>query len=160
MNLYLIRHGEAETTSEDKPHEERELTKEGIQVVKASVEMWKNFISSFEIIFSSPLKRAMQTANIIRDVLNVKPEVMEEISLLNGGLTEDLLTLADSFGMEDIAMIGHQPDLGIHISRMTGAAEINIKIPSAAIAKIFYKDKIIVGKGILEFFIPPVNKKG
>ena len=160
MNLYLIRHGEAEPTSEDKPHEERELTKEGIQVVKASAELWKYFISNFEIILSSPLKRAMQTANIIRDVLNVKPKVMEDISLLNGGMTEDLLTLADSLGMEDIAMIGHQPDLGIHISRMTGTAEINIKIPSAAIAKIFFKDKLMIGKGILELLIPPINKKG
>ena len=33
MNIYLIRHGEAEQTSDSKPHEERSLTAEGIEII-------------------------------------------------------------------------------------------------------------------------------
>ena len=44
MNIYLIRHGEAEQPSDRKPHEERALTTDGIEIVKASTELWKNFI--------------------------------------------------------------------------------------------------------------------
>ena len=160
MNIYLIRHGESETAKDNKPDEERELTENGIQILKASAAFWKNYISHFDIILSSPLRRALQTAYILKEVFNVQAAVMKENSLLNGGLTGDLLTLAGSLELEEIAMIGHQPDLGIHIAGMTGANESNLKIPPASIAKIRFKDRPVMGKGILEFLLPPINKKG
>jgi len=160
MNIYLIRHGQAEQTSEQKPHEERELTHQGIAILKASAEMWKNYLTDIDIILSSPLKRAMQTAEIIKEAFDVKTNIMQEISLLNGGQTEDLLNLAGSLGLNDIALIGHQPDIGIHISLMIGANEINSRIPPATIAKISFNSNPGIGKGKLEFLIPPVNKKG
>jgi phosphohistidine phosphatase len=160
MNIYLIRHGQAEPTSEQKPHEERELTHQGIAILKASAEMWKNYLTDIEIILSSPLKRAMQTAEIIKEVFDVKTNIIQEISLLNGGQTEDILNLAGSLGLNDLALIGHQPDIGIHISLMIGANEINSRIPPATIAKISFNSNPGIGKGKLEFLIPPVNKKG
>ena len=160
MNLYFIRHAEAEPTSDTKPHEERELTENGIHILKDSVNLWKNYIRNFEIILSSPLKRALQTVRIVKDELKTSAEVLEEISLLNGGLTEDIITLVNSLGMEDVALVGHQPDLGIHISRITGSIETNYKISPASIAKISFKGSAILGKGTLEFLLPPVRKKG
>ena len=160
MNIYLIRHGQAEPTSEQKPHEERELTHQGIAILKASAEMWKNYLTVIDIILSSPLKRAMQTAEIIKEAFDVKINIMQEISLLNGGQTEDLLNLAGSLGLNELALIGHQPDIGIHISLMIGANEINSRIPPATIAKISFNSNPGIGKGKLEFLIPPVNKKG
>jgi phosphohistidine phosphatase len=160
VNIYLIRHGEAESPSETKPHEQRALTKEGVEAVKASAEFWKKFTLSFDIILTSPLKRAAQTAKLIHDVLYVKLEVVEEISLLNGGLTEDLLSIAEALEMNDIALVGHQPDIGIHIASMTGSSNTNFRIPPAAIGKIHFKDKPRIGQGVLEFLIPPINKKG
>lgn len=160
MNIYLIRHGEAEPPLGTKAHELRELTKEGIEAVKASAEFWKKFNLSFDIILTSPLKRAAQTAKVIHDVLEVEQEVVEAISLLNGGLTEELLSIAEAFGMNEIAMVGHQPDIGIHIASMTGSSNTNFKIPPAAIVKIHFKDKPRIGQGVLEFLIPPMNKKG
>ncbi|MGB5288480.1 MAG: phosphohistidine phosphatase SixA [Ignavibacteriaceae bacterium] len=160
MNVYLIRHGKAEQTSLEKPHEERELTEAGAKILQASAEFWKKYINELEIIFSSPLKRAMQTALIIKEVFKTKSEVLQEVSLLNGGQTEDLLNLVSAFGIEEVAMIGHQPDIGIHISRMIGANELKIKIPPSTIAKISFKGSPAIGEGILEFLIPPIIKKG
>lgn len=160
MNIYLIRHGEAEQTTEYKPHELRRLTEYGIEIVRASSEFWKNFIQGIDIILSSPLIRAKQTADIIRDVLKVKHEVVEEISLLNGGLTGDLISIAEALGMNEIAMVGHQPDIGNHIGSMTCTGDSNFKIPPAAIAKIHFLKNPGIGKGILEFLLPPINKKG
>ena len=160
MNIYLIRHSEAEPTSGIKLHELRELTAKGVEIVLTSVEFWKKFTQSFDIILTSPLKRAAQTAKLIHEFLNVKQEVVEEISLLNGGLTEDLLSIAEVLEMNDIAMVGHQPDIGMHIASMTGSINMNFKITSAAIAKIHFKDKSRIGQGVLEFLIPPINKKG
>jgi len=160
MNVYLIRHGEADPTSVKKPQEKRELTKNGENIVIASAELWKKYVSEFEILLSSPLKRAMQTAHIIKEVFNIKSDVLPEILLLNGGPTEDLLIFVSAFGVENVAMIGHQPDLGTHISRMTGGNGANIKIPPATISKISFKSSPVMGEGILEFLVPPLINKG
>jgi len=160
MNIYLIRHAEAEQTSDLKPHEERELTPRGIAILKASADIWKNYITNIDIILSSPLNRAMQTAEIVKKSFEVKNDVVEEISLLNGGKTEDLLNLADSLGLNELAMIGHQPDIGIHIAILIGANELNCWIPPSTIAKISFDGNLKIGKGKLEFLIPPVNNKG
>ncbi len=160
MNIYLIRHGEAEETSEGKPHEERSLTLNGVETIKSSIEVWEKFINNFDIILTSPLKRAKQTAIIINSVFKPSFEVVEEICLLNGGLTEDLLSIARTLSLDDIAMVGHQPDLGNHIASMVGSNDKNLRIPPAVIAKISFKDKPVIGNGVLEFLLPPVIKKG
>lgn len=95
MNIYLIRHGESEPTSENKPHEDRMLTANGIEIIKTSMIFWKYFIDNFDIILTSPLKRAKQTAQIINSMFKSEFEVIEEICLLNGGLTEDLISIAN-----------------------------------------------------------------
>ena len=160
MNIYLIRHGEAEQTSEGKPHEERVLTTNGIEIIKSSVELWKKFIKNFDIILTSPLKRAKQTATILSNSFQSEFDVVEEIILLNGGLTEDLLSVVRSLNLNDIAMVGHQPDLGIHVARMIGTIDSNFIIPPAAIAKIHFEERPVIGKGVLEFLLPPIIKKG
>lgn len=160
MNIYLIRHGEAEQTSEGKIHEERSLTTNGIESIKSSVELWKKFIKNFDIILTSPLKRAKQTATILSNSFQSEFDVVEEIILLNGGLTEDLLSVVRSLNLNDIAMVGHQPDLGIHVARMIGTIDSNFIIPPAAIAKIHFKERPVIGKGVLEFLLPPIIKKG
>ncbi len=160
MNIYLIRHGEAEQTSEKKPHEERALTANGIEIIKSSLNIWKEYIDSLEIILTSPLKRAKQTAQIINSVFKSELGVVEEICLLNGGLTEDLISVARGLNLNDIALVGHQPDIGIHIASMIGSSDLNFKIPPSAIAKIHFKEKPKIGKGVLEFLLPPFNKKG
>ena len=157
MNIYLIRHGEAEKASDDKPHELRELTARGVRLVETSTKLWKNYVTGFDLISSSPLKRAMQTALIIKEIFGLESDILEELSLLNGGLTEDLLNFAAAFGTENVAMIGHQPDLGAHIAKLTGQYEMNLKLPPATIAKISFQGSPIMGEGILEFLIPPIN---
>ena len=160
MNIYLIRHGKAEPTSADKPHEERVLTSEGIETLKSSIDFWKNFIPKIDIILTSPIKRAKQTAHTIQNSYKPEFDVIEEICLLNGGLTEDLISISRSLNMNDIAMVGHQPDIGNHLSSMIGTNISNFRIPPAAIAKVSFNHKPKIGNGVCEFLFPPIIKNG
>ena len=160
MNIYLIRHGEAELTSANKPHEERALTSEGIEILQTSVNFWKNFIPKLDIILTSPLKRAKQSAQIIHKVFNTEFDVVEEIALLNGGLTEDLISISRSLSMNDVAMVGHQPDIGSHLASMIGTNTSNFRIQPASIAKVSFKEKAKIGNGVCEFLFPPIIKNG
>ncbi len=71
-----------------------------------------------------------------------------------------MLSIARSLSLNDIAMVGHQPDIGNHIASRIGSNSANFNIPQALIAKICFKEKPEIGKGVLEFLLPPINKKG
>jgi len=68
----------------------------------------------------------------------------------------DLLSTADK---ENIAIVGHQPDLSIHIYNLCGKASFNLSISPGTIAKIEFNKVVKYGAGRLIFLIPPsVNK--
>jgi phosphohistidine phosphatase len=158
MNLYFVRHGEAESRSEHSSDTERKLTKEGIWIVQASTRFWKNFITSIDAIVSSPLIRTTQTAEIIRDEFKLNEKIIKDNSLLNGGKTQDIMVLSESLGKNDIVLVEHQPDLSEHVSKLTSFLEINLRLSPAAIVKISFDKRPVIEKGMMEFLIPPLRQ--
>jgi phosphohistidine phosphatase len=156
MNIYLIRHGKSEPASANKKDEDRELTGEGRKIINQSVSLWKNRISKFDFILASPLKRALQTAELIAENFNYKNDIIKDSALLPGGNTSSIIELADTIEGEDIAFIGHQPDMTHHISRLIGVSDLRIKFSPASIAKISFDGKPKKDKGILIFLLPPI----
>lgn len=65
MELYLIRHGIAEEKGTGIPDEERQLTKEGRQKTEKVAQYLKKLDFKFDLILTSPLTRAAQTAEIL-----------------------------------------------------------------------------------------------
>lgn len=158
MNLYLIRHSISENSSFSKKDFERELTEEGKIIIKNSAEAWKMFIDKFDILFSSTFKRAVQSAEIISSIMQPVPNIIFENNLGSGSRTSDLIDILNLTDKEDVAVVGHQPDLSIHILNLCGNGRINFLIPPAAIAKIEFENKIRYSAGKLSFLIPPILK--
>jgi len=163
LNIYLIRHTIAEAATHLKRDRERELTEEGIKTLKESINNWKSKVEYFDIILSSPFKRAVRTAEIIADSYNYKDEILNENSLASGSTTFAIIQLAELFKKENIAFVGHQPDIGNQVSTFISDSEVNLKISPASIIKISFEGNPKIGKGVLKFLLPPVNlqtKKG
>jgi phosphohistidine phosphatase len=162
MNLYFIRHGKSEPASLLKKDKDRELTNDGIKILKASFDYWKNVINEFDFILTSPLLRAVQTSEIISKVIGFNGNIIKENLMLPGGNTNSLIELVNSLERENIALIGHQPDLSFHTSRLISSKEVNLKYSPGAIAKIVFEGKSKLRKGELVFLLPQVNadKKG
>jgi phosphohistidine phosphatase SixA len=70
MDLYLVRHGEAEAAGVG-GDEARELTDKGMRDSRAVAEAVARAGAKLEAIWTSPLVRARQTAEIIGRVLGV-----------------------------------------------------------------------------------------
>lgn len=155
MNIYLIRHGEAERSSSGTGDFERKLTKEGKLQVRLSAEKWKSVIKSFDYIISSPLTRAVQTAKIIAEVFDYNEEIIKDDRLSSGGTTEGLIQIAESLDGDDFAFIGHQPDMSQHVSTLISNSGAHVEFKKAAIAKISFHNRVQVSRGELEFLIPP-----
>lgn len=155
MNLYLIRHSEAEKISPQKKDFNRELTSEGIQLLRKAVEYWKKIIPGFDLIVTSPLVRAVQTSEIVAGAFNYSKEVIKDNNLASGSVTGDLIELINSYNVENIACIGHQPDLSNHVSNIISTNGCTLHFPPAAICKIQFKGQAKFSKGELIYLIPP-----
>lgn len=156
MNIYLIRHGKAEPISPLVNDKERQLTDEGKKILRSSAELWKSVIKKPDFILTSPLLRAVQTAEIIAEAMNFKDDILKENLLLPGSSTNSLIELSKSLNADNIFFIAHQPDLSFHLSRFIGNSEVNLKFSPGSIAKISFEDKLKIGKGVLAFLLPPV----
>lgn len=154
MNLYLIRHSLSESANPLKKDFERQLTQAGIDIISKAAEGWKKIIPSIDIILYSPFLRAEQTAKIIADVYNITDKISKENNLAAGCTTGMLLDSLAIYESENIAVVGHQPDLSNHVSNLCSKNGLNITFSPATIAKISFGGTAKFGNGRLEFLIP------
>lgn len=91
MKILFVRHGESIDDIEDRygGWADFDLTEKGKKQVVESAEKISTLGENFEVILTSPLKRAFQAAEIISNKLNIKIEVFEYLKErnLNGILT-------------------------------------------------------------------------
>ena len=87
--IYLIRHGEAENNIKNIFGEDSELTEKGERQAREIAEYLKDF--EFDVIYHSPKKRAVKTANIIAELINgIELIEIPEITEMDYGILEGL----------------------------------------------------------------------
>lgn len=156
MNLYLIRHSLAENISTNKKDFDRELTEEGKLIISKASSAWKNYLGHIDVVLTSPLTRAMQTAEIISTNLQEIPNLIKDNNLGTGSRTADLIDLLNSIEYKNVIVVGHQPDLSHHINNFCGTGSFNLAFPPASLAKIEFENNIKYGRGRLIYFVPPI----
>ena len=120
MYLYLIRHGIAtdpDPFAVDKiaTDEQRSLTKLGRKKVEQVADRLVNLEVKFDLIITSPLVRARQTADILLDKqLSSKIEVSQALKPdrnLPDWLVEWAQRSIELTNISQIALVGHEPNL-------------------------------------------------
>ncbi|MEH2355268.1 phosphohistidine phosphatase SixA [Nostoc sp.] len=114
MELYLIRHGIAEDKGLGIKDEERSLTKEGRQKTEKVAQKLVKLGLNFDLILTSPLVRARQTAEIL--ITEKLSSQLEESSHLahDGQISswlKDWLEPRNYSQNTQLALVGHEPDL-------------------------------------------------
>ncbi len=118
MNLYILRHGMAtEVGGKIKRDFDRPLSEEGIESLKISARAMKRLDVKPDLILSSPLVRAKQTAEVVATILDAEDRIEICESL---GIPCDHTALADRLGnisdRQTLMLVGHDPDM----SRLPG----------------------------------------
>ncbi len=126
MKLYFLRHGVADWPNWNKPDDQRPLTPEGIERLKAQSKALKRLDLKLDVILSSPLPRAKQTAEIVADRLGLK---VTTSAALAPGFDMAKLTklLAAHAKAEAVMLAGHEPDFSTCISGLIGGGRIELK---------------------------------
>ncbi|NMM65797.1 histidine phosphatase family protein [Clostridium sp. P21] len=90
MKIYITRHGETEWNKEFRMQgwKNSNLTEEGIENAKKLGKYLKDL--EFDLIYTSPLKRAVDTAKYIRGEKNTKIVINEDFKEMNFGLWEGM----------------------------------------------------------------------
>ena len=114
MEIYLIRHGIAVDRGTYDDDEQRPLTTKGRSKTTKVTDTLLAKGVEFDLILSSPLVRAYQTAEILRQANLSQQLVTFEALKPNGDIEKftSWLKKQDREQNSTIALIGHQPDLG------------------------------------------------
>jgi phosphohistidine phosphatase len=123
--LYFLRHGDAGSPSAT-DDEARVLTDGGVAALRAATRIWQRLNLRPDVVISSPLARAVQTARIFCDGFGGVPIVDEG---LRPGASWGQLARAMSRHPDArrVMFVGHEPDLSSAIVELTGAASVRMR---------------------------------
>ena len=119
MRVYLVRHADSVVRAGGMPDGARYLSANGRLSFRDMAARFRETGARPEIILSSPLVRAIQTAEILSEALRYDGVVVAAPQLAPGFDEEGLNELLDECpGAGQVALVGHEPDLGGVLTRM------------------------------------------
>lgn len=122
--LYIVRHAIAAERGDEWPDDtKRPLTTRGINRFKEGLAALKSLDLVVDEIFTSPLVRAKQTAELLADAIPGRPPVKPLDALAPGHAPSVVMgQLAKVAKRHRIALVGHEPDLGGLAAHLIGAS--------------------------------------
>src|SRR5213592_1075211 len=153
MQLHFLRHGEADWPGWTKPDDERPLTDFGKKEVRQVAKFLNRLKVKPDLIVTSPLPRALQTAEVAAEQLKTK--LRQDEALEPGFGISELRSLLKRHGSKVLMVVGHEPDFSSVISALTGAS---LKLSKAGVAFVDIDPDTEKGR-LLWLFPPKVARK-
>ncbi|MEX0776796.1 MAG: phosphohistidine phosphatase SixA [Phycisphaeraceae bacterium] len=158
MQLLFFRHGIAQDLAPNAPASAdaaRALTDQGIRKTRAAVAGLAQLLKGqAPQIMTSPKVRAAQTADILADALDAKPQTMTELASAS---TDRLLRRLAKLNDECVILVGHEPALSQMVAHLcAGSAPHSfIQLKKAGCACIDIEGKPRPGAGTLLWLATP-----
>jgi len=137
MNIHLLRHGIAAAIGQENNFrdEQRALTSEGIEKMRQAGLGLKRLQVDFDVIASSPLIRARQTAEIVAEAVKFRQPLDEWDELVPEGAVDGVLQrLRDFRECKSVLLGGHQPSIGCIASYLVfGDARVSLPFKKGAV---------------------------
>ncbi len=139
MILYLMRHADAGSLRGNPLLDsKRGLVKEGKEQCMLMARVLSAAKAQIDVIVSSPLKRALQTAQFVGTELGYDAPVEISPALAPGGAYAEFQEmLAEYGGHEGLLAVGHNPNMFQFLGRLiTGNGAAAIRMRKASIARV------------------------
>lgn len=154
MRVYFLRHGEAgDPTQWRGADADRPLTDKGKERMAREATTMAKLSLALDVIVTSPLVRAKQTALIIARTLKLRDCLVED-ERLGFDFDPDRLAavLQDHATANAIMLVGHEPSMSQTIGHLVGGARIDLK--KGGLASVELPDPSSPA-GELAWLIPP-----
>jgi phosphohistidine phosphatase len=152
MELYLLRHGiAADVGPKGSGDAGRPLTEEGIARMREAAHGLQRLGLQLDMLLSSPLVRARQTAEIIGQALNIEPQLAAALAP-GCGLAQLRDLLGQHRGAQRVMIVGHEPDFSELTGALTGGSRVQFK--KGGLARV---DAVVAeqGAGVLAWLLAP-----
>ncbi|HEY6191572.1 MAG TPA: phosphohistidine phosphatase SixA [Bacteroidota bacterium] len=157
MRLHLLRHAIAvPRAGTHYPNDDRPLTEDGRKKMRKAAGGIAAAIGTVDIIFSSPLKRALDTARIAAKELGLAGKITILEELLPGrepGMLVNALLLGRQ--KESLLIVGHEPDLGVFASTLLGSPALSIVFKKGGLCRIDVDELRTGSTGRLIYHLTP-----
>lgn len=157
LEIYLVRHAIAAERGPKYPDDRlRPLTPEGAKRFRESVKGLGNFDVTIDLVLTSPLVRARETATLLASGLKPKPALVEIEALAPGGRHAAIVEAIKTHAKQHrrLGLVGHEPDLGEFAAKLLGARG-SVEFKKGAICLIDVDSATPGGPGTLRWFLPP-----
>ena len=125
MILYFLRHGKA-GSPQLRNDDARELTSKGAAALRAAGPLWRRLNLRPDVVLSSPLPRALQTAELFCEGVGGEP-ITDDRLRPGAGWGEMARAMAAHPDARRVMFVGHEPDLSSAIVELTGAASVRMR---------------------------------
>ena len=151
MKVYFLRHGDAgDPNAWQGDDAERPLSAEGRGRTALEGRALADLRLKLDVMLTSPLLRASQTANLVAKAL--KLDVQEDERIVNLDTRKLQGILRDHRSADAIMLVGHEPSMSETISRVIGGGELDLKKGGLACFELPDADSL---QGRLLWLIPP-----
>lgn len=125
MILYFLRHGKAGSAGAAND-DARKLTPKGEEELRRAAPLWRRLNLRPDVVLSSPLPRALRTAELLCEAVGGSPTADER--LRPGASWGDLArAMAAHPEARRVMFVGHEPDLSAAMVELTGAASVRMR---------------------------------
>lgn len=139
MELYVVRHAAAEEPDEARwPDDERPLTEKGASEFVSLVAKLDELPDRFDLIASSPLLRARQTADLLFEETGARRRDQWYEMRPEAEPRETIKRILKE-GPEQLAIVGHQPHIGRLLSLLTTGIDAEGRFRKGAIALVEFE---------------------
>ncbi len=124
MKLIIVRHAEAVARTEDLSEESRYLTPEGRLFFRKTAQTMRKKGIDPDLILTSPLLRAVQTADILAEAISYSGPLIATDHLAPGFDIAALRKLLDTCQTSgELVIVGHEPDLGNTVASLLALSD-------------------------------------
>ena len=157
MDLYILRHGKAEPYGQEYPSDHlRPLMEKGKKRTKRSVKGMKAVDVNVDLIVSSPILRARQTAEIVHKGLGLAEPIEFSDALASGSVTGVMSAVQAYYSYDGVMLVGHEPTLSELISTMSsGMYHVAFDLKPGGLCKLRVDTTRVAQAATIEWFVTP-----
>jgi len=160
MQIYIIRHGDAIDQADPRVTGDamRWLTDTGHDEVIISARLLAKLGVAPDLVLTSPMIRAKQTAQIVTNLIGPASGPVESEHLIYGGSLAEVLEDVVQHGRPaSVVLAGHMPSVGALVGYLAwGMPENGVPFRTAEVCRIDLPDESpLPGFGDLRWLIPP-----
>jgi phosphohistidine phosphatase len=154
MEVYLLRHGIAESGGAGRPDAKRKLTDAGKEKLRQVLARARAAKVSPSLILTSPLVRAVETAQIAAEELGYKDAIPQTDALLPSSTPQAVWReLRSHGGQTGILLAGHEPLLSELASFLLGASRVVVEMKKGALLRIDIGDSAGAPRGVVRWLM-------